>query len=288
MWALGRRELIQTGSDKAVTVGTLNINMYMDGNEMSMTDTKFTMNIQGKKEEAELLQSATGQSFVTRGKVLGDLSRLALLTVASFRQSIKDNAKAGKPNNSADSVWSWLQEWSGKAKKAKSNTLDINMRMAGNKMSMEGTVFTFNVNRGKKEVEVLVEEKQEGAAATLVSEAAAANSKKYLYSKSKSMDNVNFQMDVGKRRLMSMKAKATSPSASSVDMYMDENTMTMTNTIFTMNVGAGAGKEEALMQAEELDGVAKQTMNVNSLNINMYMTDNKMSMKKTTFTQKRI
>jgi hypothetical protein len=109
------------------------------------------------------------------------------------------------------------------------------------------------------------------------------------------MKDTELTFDVG-NSLLETQSNQTS-SGKQVNMYMYKNSMKMRDTIFNFNVGSGAqgllqqdaanDLESALLRKDARKASSTrrmQVMNVNSLNINMYMLENDMSMTNTKFT----
>jgi hypothetical protein len=136
-----------------------------------------------------------------------------------------------------------------------------------------------------------------GANASMTPIGASQAQDMYLYDAQYSMKDTQLTFDVG-NSLLETQSNRTS-SGTQVNMYMYKNSMQMQDTIFNFNVGSGA---QGLLQkdAENVSSSTKslredaekeststrrmQVMNVNSLNINMYMLENDMSMTNTKFT----
>jgi len=284
-------------SASTASVDTLNINMYMHENDMLMDGTKFKMNVANdmlkKAEEEELLQVGSVASKGIRG---GDLVRLALLQVPWVLGSEAASlAKDKKPATSTDvqSIWDWLKSWSTSTGPSKSGTVDINMFMHNNSMSMTNTDFAFNVGTAGTEL-LGTSDSLDHAAQDQAAHAASAPKKgaapppKYMYREAASMKDTTFTMGVGELQESAQESVAAQ-NWQSVNMYMANNKMSMTDTIFRMNVGSGSVALTDVQGGASEDTAsntraAGQTLNCKSLNVRMYMYKNSMAMKTTEFT----
>jgi hypothetical protein len=292
--------LLETRLSSEVTLDALNINMYMHDNRMSMKGTtEFTMDVNSASKQ---LVPDDGTTVSEAGVAAADLARLVLLSISSFREAAQDNSILQKPaeSNELKSIWSWLETWTGGS--AGDNSLDINMYMYDNEMTMDKTQFAMRVGGPAL---VLAENSKEsfttgsaaGASASMTPVAGSQAQDMYLYDAQYSMRDTQLTFDVG-NSLLETQSNRTS-SGTQVNMYMYKNSMQMQDTIFNFNVGSGA---QGLLQkdAENVSSSTKrlqkdaenessstrrmQVMNVNSLNINMYMLENDMSMTNTKFT----
>lgn len=298
------RRLLSSGSN-AVSVDTLNINMYMHDNKMVMDGTKFEMNAANS-----MLKSPRGRrllSVANKGIGGADLTRLILLEVAwvlgSEARTITSTDKPSVPDD-VNSVWSWLRSWDPDARSAGEGSVDINIYMSNNSMSMDGTEFSFNVgSSGQQSTADSSAAQTEKLSPTSKKAPAPAPPDKYMYSEGRTMTNTVFQMDVKKPQEEAVLTKLQQGGQGgwkSLNMYMANNKMSMAETVFTMNIGAGSslnvGQEsiqESLLQGISSDDSARtselasqpgKTINVKSLNVKMYMYKNNMAMKNTVFT----
>jgi len=219
----GRREL----QDMNFDINTLNINMYMCHNEMSMDITDFSMNINGEWSIPDSPDQMQTEMQGGNDQAV-DLINLLFLTVLSLQQE----ASADSPDGM--SVFEWMKDLADGQ-----DSLDINMHMYNNKMSMTNTIFTWNVNQSPMESEVSEEERE-----------AEANTKPRTF-------------ETRSRRQLSE------------DIKIRDSSMSMEQTTVTMNVGTE--NQVGLL------GAGQNMMSVGELNIKMYMFANMMSMTDTTF-----
>jgi len=279
--------------------------MYMHDNKMVMDGTKFEMNAANS-----MLKSPRGRrllSVANKGIGGADLTRLILLEVAwvlgSEARTITSTDKPSVPDD-VNSVWSWLRSWDPDARSAGEGSVDINMYMSNNSMSMDGTEFSFNVgSSGQQSTADSSAAQTEKLSPTSKKAPAPAPPDKYMYSEGRTMTNTVFQMDVKKPQEEAVLTKLQQGGQGgwkSLNMYMANNKMSMAETVFTMNIGAGSslnvGQEsiqESLLQGISPDDSARtselasqpgKTINVKSLNVKMYMYKNNMAMKNTVFT----
>ena len=285
-------------STNAASLDTLNINMYMHETDMLMDGTKFQMNVATdmlkKGEEEELLQVG---SIPSKGMRSADLVRLALLQVPwvllTDGASLAKDAKA-TASDDVQSIWNWLKGWSPSTGPSKAGTVDINMFMYNNSMSMTNTDFAFNV--GTQGTELLgTSDSLDSAARNQAARGASTSNKasapppKYMLYEAASMKDTTFDMGVNNLQESVRESSAAQQQLQSVNMYMARNKMSMTDTTFKMNVGSGsvglaevqAGTSEDLRSKATAAG---QTLNCKSLNVRMYMYKNSMAMKTTVFT----
>ena len=262
------RRLLSSGSN-AVSVDTLNINMYMHDNKMVMDGTKFEMNAANS-----MLKSPRGRrllSVANKGIGGADLTRLILLEVAwvlgSEARTITSTDKPSVPDD-VNSVWSWLRSWDPDARSAGEGSVDINMYMSNNSMSMDGTEFSFNVgSSGQQSTADSSAAQTEKLSPTSKKAPAPAPPDKYMYSEGRAMTNTVFQMDVKKPQEEAVLTKLQQGGQGgwkSSNMYMANNKMSMAETVFTMNIGAGSslnvGQEsiqESLLQGISSDDSAR-------------------------------
>jgi len=141
------------------TDATFNINMYMAYNQMSMTDTKFTMDVGGAEEEEEADRMAGGGQEELKtwnwswspsagggGTVNMYMYRNEMTmedTVFTMEVSEDGGMEGAASSNMAigsmDRILGWMRQ--GGAARGPS----INMYMYANSMAMDNTVFTMDV-----------------------------------------------------------------------------------------------------------------------------------------------
>lgn len=274
--------MTQTQDASVMSIDALNVNMYMYNNSMIMSGTDFAMDVKNS-----LMPGALPSSFATAGVAAGDLARLLLLSISSFREAASQQ-DTRKPDESEDlaSVWSWLASWSQGSTAA--GAVDINMFMYDNSMSMDNTVFKMNVGT---ETYIPPGGSGSGSSGGSSSGSSASDSSsdadRYLYSAGYAMEETRLSLDVALAEARGASAQA---AGQSINMYMYQNDMQMADTIFTMNVATTAGTSSSLLQTGASGSAAgtrartAQTLNVKSLNVNMYMLENDMSMVTTAFT----
>jgi len=274
----------------------------MHDNKMLMDGTKFKMNIQNS-----MLKSPRGRrllSVASKGIGGADLTRLLLLEVAwvlgSEARSITSAEKPSVPDD-VSSVWSWLRSWNPAAGSAAEGSVDLNMYMYNNSMSMDGTDFSFNVGSSGSTAEQSAGQTEALSPTTKKAQTPVPPPDKYMYREGRTMKNTNFQMDIKKAQEESVLTRLDQGVwKGGLNMYMADNKMSMKETVFTMNVGAGStlsvgpeSEQELLLQGiasedssttSELASKPGKTINVKSLNVKMYMYKNDMAMKSTVFT----
>eukprot|EP00927_Polykrikos_kofoidii_P036073 TRINITY_DN304_c0_g1_i1.p1 TRINITY_DN304_c0_g1~~TRINITY_DN304_c0_g1_i1.p1 ORF type:complete len:491 (+),score=86.94 TRINITY_DN304_c0_g1_i1:63-1535(+) len=276
---------LQDTDSSVMSLDTLDINMFMYGNSMDMTDTDFKMNV-------NKLPTSEPTTMRTAGIQGGDLTRLLFLTTSVFGDAAGDQAishGSTKDTRELKSVWSWLKSWSS-TRGGAPNSASINMHMYDNKMSMDKTAFTMNVGGGVGSNIYLNSLNASNAHESETSLQAAAMDYK-VYSSKMAMQDTIFTIDVGSSLIQESekgKLPTVGPGAD-INMHMYNNEMSMKDTIFTMNVGSQVSllqNSSSLMAGEESRFERAKhggTMNINRLNIKMYMYENHMNMKKTTF-----
>jgi hypothetical protein len=276
---------IQKTDSSVMSLDTLDINMFMYGNSMLMKDSEFQMNV-------NKLPTSEPTTLRTAGVQGGDLTRLLFLATSVFGDAAGDqNISYGevKDTRHLQSVWSWMKSWSSTSGGSK-NRASINMHMYDNTMSMDNTAFTMNVGEGAgANINFNTLESSNAHASETSLEAAAREYK--VYSTNMAMKDSIFKIGVGSSLIQeSEKSKLpTLGPGSDIEMHMYNNKMSMTDTVFNMNVGSQAsfrktkrssrGGKKILLERAKQGG----TMNINRLNIKMYMYENHVTMKKTAF-----
>eukprot|EP00927_Polykrikos_kofoidii_P036076 TRINITY_DN304_c0_g2_i4.p1 TRINITY_DN304_c0_g2~~TRINITY_DN304_c0_g2_i4.p1 ORF type:complete len:525 (+),score=85.83 TRINITY_DN304_c0_g2_i4:73-1647(+) len=276
---------IQETDSSVMSLDTLDINMFMYGNSMLMKDSEFQMNV-------NKLPTSEPTTLRTAGVQGGDLTRLLFLATSVFGDAAGDqNISYGevKDTRHLQSVWSWMKRWSSTSGRSP-NRASINMHMYDNTMRMDNTAFTMNVGEGAgANINFNTLESSNAHASETSLEAAAREYK--VYSTNMAMKDSIFKIGVGSSLIQeSEKSKLpTLGPGSDIEMHMYNNKMSMTDTVFNMNVGSQAsfrktkrssrGGKKILLERAKQGG----TMNINRLNIKMYMYENHVTMKKTTF-----
>eukprot|EP00927_Polykrikos_kofoidii_P036075 TRINITY_DN304_c0_g2_i3.p1 TRINITY_DN304_c0_g2~~TRINITY_DN304_c0_g2_i3.p1 ORF type:complete len:534 (+),score=97.91 TRINITY_DN304_c0_g2_i3:73-1674(+) len=276
---------IQETDSSVMSLDTLDINMFMYGNSMLMKDSEFQMNV-------NKLPTSEPTTLRTAGVQGGDLTRLLFLATSVFGDAAGDqNISYGevKDTRHLQSVWSWMKRWSSTSGRSP-NRASINMHMYDNTMRMDNTAFTMNVGEGAgANINFNTLESSNAHASETSLEAAAREYK--VYSTNMAMKDSIFKIGVGSSLIQeSEKSKLpTLGPGSDIEMHMYNNKMSMTDTVFNMNIGSQAslrktkpssrGGKQILLERAKQGG----TMNINRLNIKMYMYENHVTMKKTTF-----
>jgi len=260
-----------------IVTSSSDYNLYMAENTLSMQTTTFTMNVGngagGRRMSAGVTtlninmymchntMSMTNTDFamnIKGGSSDSSLATDSISDLTSGNDKSTDIAQLlpliiagieGSRRGGSMNIFSWIRSAA-----ATTNTLTLNMHMYKNDMSMTDTTFRFNVGDGAGG----------RRSYTFVNGTTTANSEEAF--------NDNDDDDFFHQR-PNMTAGRRAPAK---NKYIDKSSKTMTNTVFTMNVGSGAGGRRS-------DRRSGNTMSMDKLNIKMYMYDNEMSMKTTTF-----
>jgi len=198
----------------------LTINMYMCHNSMQMLNTQFTMNINGNAPSS--LDDAASNVFSSDSTVQDQIN----LLVTALAGARGGRRSSGGPQD----VFAWIQD---KIAAAKNGDLEINMHMFNNTMSMTDTIFNFNVGVAATTSVSASTDKNSGQPGT---SSDSTDSKKYIYNQEMSMTNTIFTMNVGGSPGGGRRAGAMNVQSLAIGMYMYNNKMDMTTTVFQWNV----------------------------------------------------
>lgn len=276
-------------SGNSVSLTTMNINMYMCHNTMSMTDTVFTMNVGGADADLAPTEIPSGGADLSTS-----ITQLIPLVLQGFA--------GGRRTGTAD-FWDFITSAA-----AGKSTMTLNMYMYKNTMSMAATHFTFNVGGSRRsftqsvdDEEILrrhsnsdhfnddetTEDDEEKTAESQPEtvedeeeEAAEPQSETPKSQEEETAEDVEEPMKVESsassafRRLLGLTRRSNRRVEK--NKYMDKESKSMTDTVFTMDVG-GSRRTESDRR------LGNKQMSISKLNIKMFMYNNDMTMQDTTF-----